>query len=306
MHKAVVLLSVVTGGAGYIGGHLVDSLLEGGHETTVYDNFSSGNYRNKRAKYHIVDLRKDEFDFPKGSVVFHLAANPDVRSSMLDVKGHYENDVTATLNVLEAARKSDAEHVIFASSSTVYGEAEAIPTTESAPLRPISHYGLFKMLGESLLEFYSRNYSIRGTSLRLANVIGGRTSHGIIVDMINKLKKKKDGLEILGNGKQKKSYLHIEDLLYAFDFIIGKQKERYSVFNVGNEDWITVDEIVKTIEGELGLSPKHTYADGGDGRGWAGDVRLMLLDISRMKSLGWKPMRPSKEAVELAVKAIIA
>ena len=141
--------------------------------------------------------------------------------------------------------------------------------------------------------------------MRLANIIGRRTSHGIIVDMINKLQNKKDELEILGNGKQKKSYLYIDDLLKAFDIIIEKQKEKYSVFNVGNEDWITVDEIIKIIEDKLGLSPKHIYVDKGDGKGWAGDVRLMLLDIKNIKSLGWKPMLSSKETVNQAVKDII-
>ncbi len=298
--------AVVTGGAGYIGGHLVDKLVELGYRVYVYDDFSSGNYVNERALYAKVDLRHAEgIRFPKGSTVFHLAANPDVRTSMYNTKEHFERDVLVTFNVLEIARKSDAEKVIFASSSTVYGEAERIPTPEDYPFRPISFYGLFKVMGEEMVEFYARNYGIKGVSLRFANITGGRVSHGVVIDFVRKLVKNPNELEILGNGKQRKSYLYITDLIDAMLLLNEKFNGVYDAFNVGNTDWITVDEIAKIIEEEMGLRPRHIYRDFGEGRGWAGDVRFMLLDISKILKLGWRPKYSSVEAVRLAVRDVL-
>ena len=298
--------AVVTGGAGYIGGHLVDRLVELGYRVYVYDDFSSGSYVNERANYAKVDLRHAEgIRFPKGSVVFHLAANPDVRTSMYDTKEHFERDVVVTFNVLETARKSDVEKVIFASSSTVYGEAEKVPTPEDYPFRPISFYGLFKVVGEEMVDFYARNYGIKGVSLRFANVTGGRVSHGVVIDFVRKLMKNPKELEILGNGKQRKSYLYISDLIDSMLLLNERFNGVYDAFNVGNTDWITVDEIAKIVEEEMGLSPKHVYRDFGEGRGWAGDVRFMLLDITKISSLGWRPKYSSAEAVRLAVRDVL-
>jgi UDP-glucose 4-epimerase len=298
--------AVVTGGAGYIGGHLVDKLVELGYTVYVYDDFSSGNYVNPKALYSKVDLRKGEgLRFPKGSVVFHMAANPDVRTSMQDTYDHFSRDVTLTFNVLEAARKSDVSFFLFASSSTVYGEADKFPTPEDYPKRPISFYGLFKLLGEEMLEYYSRNYGIRGVSLRFANITGGRVSHGVVIDFVRKLMKNPNELEILGNGRQRKSYLYISDLIDSLLFLMEKSRANYDVFNVGNVDWITVEEIARIVEEEMGLRPKHVYKDTGDGRGWPGDVRFMLLDVSKIMSLGWKPRYTSEQAVRLAVRDVL-
>jgi len=298
--------AVVTGGAGYIGGHLVDELISRGYRAIVYDDFSSGSYVNPKALYSKVDLRNSEgLIFPKGSIVFHLAANPDVRTSMYNTKEHFERDVVVTFNVLEAARRSDASFFLFASSSTVYGEADKLPTPEDYPRRPISFYGLFKQVGEEMVEFYSRNYGIRAVSLRFANITGGRVSHGVIIDFVRKLLRNREELEILGNGKQRKSYLYITDLIEAIFVLLEKFRGVYDAFNVGNLDWITVDEIARIVEEEMGLKPRHVYKDFGEGRGWAGDVRFMLLDINKITNLGWRPRYGSAEAVRLAVRDVL-
>jgi Nucleoside-diphosphate-sugar epimerases len=207
--------------------------------------------------------------------------------------------------VLEAARRSDASFFLFASSSTVYGEADKLPTPEDHPKRPISFYGLFKQVGEEMVEFYSRNYGIRAVSLRFANVTGGRVSHGVVVDFVRKLLRNKEELEILGNGKQRKSYLYIKDLIEAVFVLLEKFRGVYDAFNVGNLDWVTVDEIARIVEEEMGLKPRHVYKDFGEGRGWAGDVRFMLLDISKITNLGWRPRYGSAEAVRLAVRDVL-
>ncbi|MFP3197125.1 MAG: NAD-dependent epimerase/dehydratase family protein [Sulfolobaceae archaeon] len=299
---------VITGGAGYIGSHLVDALTKLYNDIVVIDDFSNGNYVNKKAKYLKIDLRDSStssLKIPAGSILYHLAANPDVRTSMINSYEHFSRDVIATFNVLEMARRNDVSLLVFASSSTVYGETDKIPTPENAELKPISNYGVFKLLGEHLLEYYSRVYGIKGISIRLANVTGGRVSHGVIKDFVEKLRKNPYKLEILGNGKQRKSYIYITDVIDAFLTLEKKFNGLYDAFNVGNEDWITVDEIAKIVEEEMNLTPVHEYVDKGEGRGWVGDVRFMLLDISKIKQLGWKPNYSSAQAVRLAVRDLI-
>jgi len=299
---------IVTGGAGYIGGHLVDRLIEEGNQVVVIDDFSSGNYINPKARLVRQDLRlADPLNFKeyRSAVIYHLAANPNVRESMINVYEHFERDVRVTLNVLELARKIDASKLIFTSSSTVYGEASIIPTPENSEKRPISNYGLFKLICENMIEYYSRVYGLKSIVIRLANVVGGRMSHGIIVDFIRKLRNNSKKLEILGNGKQRKSYIYISDVIDAFLFLEKKVNERYEEYNLGSEDYITVDEIAKIVEEELGVNPEHEYIDAGEGRGWVGDVRFMLLDISKLKRLGWRPKYSSREAVRKAVRDLI-
>ncbi len=299
------MISVVTGGAGYIGSHLVDHLIQNGDDVISIDDYSYGNYTNNKAKNIKIDLRIAYPEIPKESIIYHLAANPDVRTSMENIYEHFDRDVKTMLNVMEMARKYDAKMVVFFSSSTVYGEGK-IPTTEIDEIKPISNYGLFKVLGENILSFYAENYGIKGISLRLANITGGRVSHGVVIDFIKKLRKNKEVLEILGNGKQRKSYLYITDLLSSIDVLVKYFKGLYDAFNIGNDDWITVEEIARIVEEEMGLSPKHVYIDAGEGRGWKGDVRFMLLDISKIKSFGWLPKYSSAQAVRLAVRDVLA
>ncbi len=295
----------ITGGAGYIGGHLTDALIDEGYDVIVIDDLSSGTYVNPRAELKRFDLREgNDLKLSGVDVIYHLAANPDVRTSMLDSIEHFERDVKATFNLLEIARKNDVKTVIFASSSTVYGESK-IPTPEWAPIRPISNYGLFKVMGEDMLKFYSYNYGIRGISVRYANVTGGRISHGVVKDFIEKLKRNPSTLEILGNGKQRKSYIYIEDAIDSLIFLESYYKGKYEEFNVGNEDWITVNEIAQIIEEEMNLRPTHVYKDEMDGRGWKGDVRFMLLDCMKITSLGWRPKMSSSDAVRFAARDLI-
>ncbi|ACP36127.1 NAD-dependent epimerase/dehydratase family protein [Saccharolobus islandicus] len=303
---------IVTGGAGYIGGHLVDYLVSKNLEVIVIDDLTYGRYRNEKAKFIMFDLRQGSIvelteKLEKKPIIYHLAANPDVRTSMINIEEHFERDVKVTLNVMELARKVDAEKVIFASSSTVYGETKKIPTPESEELKPISNYGLFKLLCENVVKYYAEQYGIKSISARLANITGGRVSHGVVVDFVKKLRNNPNLLEILGNGKQRKSYLYINDLIEAFMMLEEKVNKIYDVFNIGNTDWISVDEIAKIVIDEMRLSPRIIYKDlTAEGRGWPGDVRVMLLDISKIsKEIGWSPKMGSREVIRQAVRDLL-
>ena len=309
-------LVLVTGGAGFIGSHLVDELLKRGFNVRVIDNLSSGSLENIK---HNIGNRSFEFirgdlKNPEDSlkavknveVVFHLAANPEVRVSTTAPEIHFRENVVATFNLLEACRKvGTVEKFVFASSSTVYGDAKVFPTPENHELRPISVYGASKAACESLICSYAYLYGFKAASLRYANIVGPRLRHGVIYDFLMKLKKNPNVLEVLGDGTQKKSYLYISDTIEATLLVTDKLTEKFETYNVGNEDWITVAEIAEIVSKAAGFKPKIVFTGGTpDGRGWPGDVKYMLLSIEKIKKLGWKPKHTSREAIELTAKAL--
>ncbi|MFH1221610.1 MAG: NAD-dependent epimerase/dehydratase family protein [Candidatus Micrarchaeota archaeon] len=293
----------VTGGAGFIGSHLVDELATA-NEVLVFDNLSSGKkeYINKNTKFVAKDIVHDYIasDLRDCKAVFHLAADPDVKSTATGAKKSFEQNVVATYNVLEACRKADVKSLVFTSTSTVYGEAEKFPTPEDHRCMPISNYGASKLAAEAYVSSYSATYGIKATILRYANIYGERSNHGVIYDFYHKLKKNPEELEILGDGKQQKSYLHVSDCIAATLTAWQKQKKQCEVFNVGSKEKHSVDEIAKLSAAAMDLKPKFRYS-GGE-RGWAGDVRTMLLDSKKLQKLGWKQKVQLKDGIKCYIK----
>ncbi len=279
---------LVTGGAGFIGSHLADKLAESGYSISIADNLSSGKKENipAPARFSNTNLSKSPIELPRCDTVFHFAADPDVQTSFAAPDSSFRNNLVATANLLEWARKNDVESLIFASTSAVYGETKQIPTPEDCPSLPISNYAASKTACEAYLHSYSCNYGIKSTCLRFANIFGKRSLHGIIPDLFFKLKKDKNSLEILGDGEQKKSYLYIADAVDASIACWKSQKQKFEAFNIGSEKQHSADEIAQLICREIGVSPALRHSGGK--RGWKGDVPNMLLDISKLKETGWK------------------
>jgi UDP-glucose 4-epimerase len=307
---------LITGGAGFIGSHLVKALLAENH-VTVLDNFSSGkkeflalhqnnpNFRLLEADLLIPGALEEAL---KGvDMVFHLAANPDVKLGAEDTRVHLEQNVLATYNLLEAMRKSGVKRIAFTSTSTVYGEATKVPTPEDyGPLLPISLYGASKLACEALISSYCHTFEMQSWIYRFANIVGERGTHGVLVDFIRKLRENPGELAILGSGKQKKSYLEVRDCVRAMLYCVEHSDELINVFNIGSEDSVDVTEIANIVAGQMGLTDvRHRYTGGVDGRGWKGDVLVMQLSIEKLKKLGWTPQGGSVQAIETAVKALL-
>ncbi len=296
----------VTGGAGFIGSGLVERLVDEGHEVVVVDNLSTGKKSRvpSGAEFRNVDLSRD-FDpgFLEGvDRVYHLAANADVKAQNDDRDLDFLNGFKATKNLLEAMESQGVNDLVFTSSSTVYGEEVPTPTPESyGPLEPISLYGSYKLASESLISTYSHSFGFSSTVLRLANIVSGDMEKGVVYDFVEKLREGPSSLEVLGDGRQEKSYLSLEECIDAMLQAARGREERYEVYNVGSRDTVSVERIAEIVVEGYGSDTEITYTGGR--RGWKGDVPRMLLDVSKIRErIGWNPEKLSEETVEQAAK----
>jgi len=305
---------LVTGGAGFIGCFLIKYLLNEGNSVTVFDNFS------RRDNLH--DITSENLDIIKGDLstisdleklenhfdtIFHLAADPEVRLEVTTSESIFKNNLLSTFNLLEWLKQSKATSIVFTSTSAVYGDVNVFPTPETHPCIPISLYGASKIACESLISAYSHTYKKRGIIIRLANVVGQKSDHGIIFDMLNKLRKNKNEIEILGDGKQNKSYLYIDDCISGIMKIVERYNSKFGIFNLGSDSQIKVKDIIDIILEEVQIkNVKKIFTGGVDGgRGWPGDIRTMLLDIQKAMNFGWQPTLNSSEAIRKTVREII-
>ena len=310
---------LVTGGAGFIGSHIVDNLMKKGGKVRLLDNLSTGSMDNvaqwiARSDFTFVNgdclNRKDIREAMKGcGLVFHLAANPEVRVGAVDTEIDFQQNIVATYNVLEAMRESEtAKTIVFTSTSAVYGDARILPTPEEyGPLEPISLYGASKLACEALISAYCHTFDMRGVIYRFANIVGSRSGHGVVWDFIHKLLENPLELEILGDGTQTKSYLMVDECVDALLFGLEHASGRVEIYNIGSEDQISVKEIARVVTEQMGLKGLRFRYTGGvrGGRGWIGDVKTMFLDVSKMKRLGWKPKYNSAESVKTAADHIL-
>lgn len=305
---------VVTGGAGAIGTVLVHALLQRGLEVRVIDNLSSGRREHLAAvsqdpklSLTTADLREAGSwgDLFRGAqAVWHLAANPDIRRGTQDPRLDLEHGTVATFRVLEAARTHQVPKVLFSSSSVVYGYPTRFPTPEDyGPLLPQSLYGASKLASEGLLSAYAHCYGLRSYLFRFANIVGPYMTHGVTYDFFEKLAKTPDRLEVLGDGRQSKSYLRTEDCVDAMLLAADRADEPVNVYNLGTDDRISVREIAeKVVRANGGRAQIHFT---GGSQGWAGDVPQQLLAIDKVKALGWKPRFTSAEAVDRTIEELV-
>jgi UDP-glucose 4-epimerase len=304
------LSTFVTGAAGFIGSNLADRLLGAGEVVVGYDNFSTGmpefiasarQHRNFTfVEGDLLDTRSLTEAMRGASRVVHLAANADVRFGFAHPYKDLEQNIISTFNVLEAMRANDVGEIAFSSSGSVYGEATVVPTPEDAPF-PVqtSLYGASKLACEGLIAAYAEGYGIRAHLFRFVSILGQRYSHGHVFDFMRQLRSDPTKLHILGDGRQRKSYLHVDDCIEGMMLALDKNDERVAIFNLGTNEVCEVLDSADWIAGRLRLSPQLSFSGGR--QGWIGDNPLIHLDISRIRGLGWQPKWSVKEAVEHTV-----
>lgn len=309
----------IVGGAGFIGSHFTDRLLAdpSTEAVTIYDNFSSG--REWHFEQHLADrrlhvVRAEVCDLPAltaamqgHDLVIHLASNPDIARAMTDPRVDFDEGTALTFNVAEAARLAKVGEILYASGSGVYGDLGELEVAEDhGPMIPTSTYGASKLAGEALLASYATMFGIAATVFRFGNVVGPRQTHGVGFDFIRRLRRKPEVLEILGDGSQSKSYIHVDDVVGAVLLMRATRQQTFEAFNVATGDYITVTEIALLALEVLDLTENTTELrySGGD-RGWKGDVPIVRLSTERVRSRGWTCKRTSEEALLQAMRALI-
>jgi UDP-glucose 4-epimerase len=296
----------VTGAAGFIGSNLVDALLRDGADVVGWDNLSSGieefladaspqgGFRLVRGD--VLDLRTLTLAMAGAELVCHLSANADVRFGTEHPRRDLEQNTIGTHNVLEAMRTNGIRRVVFSSTGSVYGRATVFPTPEDAPF-PVqtSLYGASKLAGEGLISAYAEGFGFQAVVLRFVSILGPRYTHGHVFDFYKKLLADPTRLKVLGNGKQRKSYLHVQDCVSAIKRVIEKADAPFEVFNLGTDEYCMLDDSIGWICSELGLSPRLEYTGGESG--WIGDNPFIFLDCSRLRRLGWAPRYSIEQSV---------
>ena len=296
----------VTGGAGFVGSNLTDRLVEEGHDVVVFDNFSTGRDQFLEGALktgRVTVVRGDVLDADAVSramrgcdFVCHIAANADVRFGTLHPRRDLEQNTLATFNVLEAMRSHGIKRMTFSSTGSIYGEPRIFPTPEDAPF-PVqtSLYGASKLACEGMIQAYCEGYGMQACIFRFVSILGERYTHGHVFDFVKSLRANPNHLRVLGNGKQRKSYLYVRDCVDAMVLAFNNARDRVSIFNVGQDNFCEVTDSVGWIIGQLGLKPQIEYT-GGE-RGWIGDSPFIFLDCSRLRALGWRPTLTIREGI---------
>jgi UDP-glucose 4-epimerase len=298
---------VVTGGAGFVGSHLTERLLADDNRVTVVDTCVTGRREWVPEDATFADADLTEPDALDGildaetDMVFHLAADKQVKTD--DPHRQFANNGRMTRNVLEAMDDAGVDRIAYTSSSTVYGEAPRPTPEDYAPLEPISAYGAGKLAEEGLLSAHAHSHDKTVYTVRFANVVGPRLRGAVIPDFIEKLTENPETLTILGDGRQEKSYLHIQDCVDALLHVVEHADGAMNTYNLGTRTTTSVDRIAAIVADELGVDPEHEYTGGR--RGWTGDVPKMRLSIEKLSALGWEPDRSSDEAVRQATRELI-
>lgn len=305
---------LITGGAGFIGSHIADYLLRNKHQVTVYDNFSTGkeffikhhldNPKLKLIRGDLAEKDKLEKALKGAGFVFHTAAHADVKSGYEDHQIDHSGNLEMTRNVLEAMYKNRIKNIAFTSTSSVYGDAKVHPTPEDYPTNPTSLYGATKAACESYINAYASYYGMRTYVFRLTSFLGERYQHGIVLDVLKKLKSNSRRIELLSDGTPKKSSLYVGDGITAMFKVINNSVNQFNTLNVGHTEVLTVKEIVDIITESAGF--KHVNKIWmGKSTNWKGDNEFVLLSIKKLKRLGWKPRVRIAKAIELTVSYLM-
>jgi UDP-glucose 4-epimerase len=307
---------VVSGGAGFIGSTLVDRLMKAGHRVTVVDDLSGGDRRflshharSPRFRLAVVDVRNTKALIralgPNVDLVYHLAANPDISRGVEDPTLDFEASIVGTFSMLQAMRHRGIKRLVYTSGSGIYGDqGRSFIAENHGPLEPVSMYGASKLGAEGLISAFVHLFDMQAWIFRPANIIGPRATHGVVFDFIRKLQKNPRELVILGDGKQSKAYLHVDDVLDAILLAQRKTKERLSFFNLSSSSFVTVNRIAELVISGMKLTKVRRVHTPGR-IGWKGDVPIIRLANRRLAELGWKPKYDSEQAVMATIEALL-